>query len=253
MTPDAVPAASAGGDFTEPTLDYWQELHREVPARFSPAPPHRFGYPVRLPDGRVLVLPLRAVPPGERAVASLIANQASYAVVSALAGHMADLARGLGAGLVVGLPTLGLAFAAGVAERLGQPRYVPLGYSRKFWYRDDLSEPVVSLTSPEPGKRLRIDPNLLPLLQGRRVVVVDDAISTGATALAAIRLLGRLGIELAGVVVAMKQTRRWEAALAALAAEGRVVPPVRAVFAGPQFERRAEGWWPVEGTLAPLP
>ncbi len=246
--------------FTEPTLGYWQELHPEVPARFAAAPPHRFGYPVRLPDGRVLVLPLRAVPPGELAVASLIANQASHAVVAALAGHMADLARGLGAERVVGLPTLGLAFAAAVAERLGQPRYVPLGYSRKFWYRDDLSEPVASLTSPEPGKRLRIDPNLLPLLEGRRVVVVDDAISTGATALAAIQLLSRLGIVLAGVVVAMKQTRRWEAALAAGsdappdgAPLAGVVPPVRAVFAGPQFERRADGWWPVEGTLAPLP
>ena len=35
-----------------------------------------------------------------------------------------------------------LSFAALVAERLGQSRYVPLGYSRKFWYDDALSEPV---------------------------------------------------------------------------------------------------------------
>ena len=61
-------------------------------------------------------------------------------------------------------------------------RYVPLGYSRKFWYDDALSEPVHSITSPETGKRLRLDPNLLPLLDRRRTVLVDDAISTGATA-----------------------------------------------------------------------
>ncbi len=180
---------SEQGDFTEPTLAYWQELTGEVPARFSATPPFRFGYPVALPCGRILVLPLRALPDKKLAVASLIANQASHSVVAALADHMADEARWLGAELVVGLPTLGLAFAALVAERLGQPRYAPLGYSRKFWYDDALSEPVSSITSPEAGKRLRLDPNLVPLVRGRRVVIVDDAISTGTTAIAACRLL----------------------------------------------------------------
>jgi adenine/guanine phosphoribosyltransferase-like PRPP-binding protein len=75
-----------------------------------------------------------------------------------------------------------------VAERIGHCRYVPLGYSRKFWYDDSLSEPVSSITSPGAEKRLRLDPNLLPLLEDRRIVVVDDAISTGATAIAAIYL-----------------------------------------------------------------
>src|SRR5579859_3026631 len=135
--------------YTEPTTAYWQELTATIPARFPASPPHRFGYPVRLPCGRFLVLPLRRLPDDDRAVASLIANQASNAVVSALAGHMAALARELDAEVVVGLPTLGLAFASLVAERLGQPRYVPLGYSRKYWYDDALSEPVSSITSPE--------------------------------------------------------------------------------------------------------
>ncbi|MCK0197310.1 phosphoribosyltransferase [Ancylobacter sp. 6x-1] len=243
----------AGADFTEPTLGYWQALHDGVPAGVADTPPYRFGYPARLPDGRVLVLPLRAVPPGERAVASLIANQASHQVVGALAGHMAALARDLGTELVVGLPTLGLAFAAQVAERLGQTRYAPLGYSAKFWYREELSEPVSSLTSPGGGKRLRVDPNLLPLIEGRRVVIVDDAISTGATACAAVRLLARLGAEVAGIVVAMKQTRAWEEAVAGLAGEGLAVPPVRAVYGCPLFARFPEGWVPVEGTLPDAP
>lgn len=232
-------------DFTEPTLAYWQELTEAVPVRFSSAPPYRFGYPVRLPDGRVLVLPLRRLPDGEHAVASLIANQASHAVVAALADVMSGEARGLGADIVVGLPTLGLAFAAEVAERLGQTRYVPLGYSRKFWYADELSEPVSSITSPEAGKRLRLDPNLLPLIEGRRVVLVDDAISTGATAIAACRLLARAGAEVAGMVVAMKQTNRWVAAMDGV--------PVRAAYGCPRFVLREGGWWPEEGTLPVVP
>src|SRR5580704_8696602 len=204
------------GLFTEPTTGYWQELTADVPARFSAAPPYRFGYPVRLPDGRVLMLPLRQLPTDDLAVASLIANQASHPVLAALADHMAALARSFEAEIIVGLPTLGLVFASLVASRLGQPRYVPLGYSRKFWYDDALSEPVNSITSPDAGKFLRLDPNLLPLIKGRRVALVDDAISTGATTGAAVRLLHKIGAEVAGIIVAMKQTRRWEPSLRAL-------------------------------------
>ncbi|TCK30930.1 adenine/guanine phosphoribosyltransferase-like PRPP-binding protein [Ancylobacter aquaticus] len=236
-------------DFTEPTLSYWQELASDPPARFSFAPPHRHGYPVRLADGRVLVLPLRRLPDGVHAAASLIANQASHAVLSALADAMTDEARALQADCVVGLPTLGLSFAALVAERLGHSRYAPLGYSKKFWYRDELSEPVSSITSPEAGKRLRLDPNLLPLVKGRRVLLVDDAISTGATALAAFRLLERAGARLAGMVVAMKQTNRWIAAMAGVLAPEQV----RAAYGCPLFTLREDGWWPVEATLPDVP
>jgi len=220
---------TASEPYTEATTGYWQDLTPEIPARFPATPPYRFGYPATLPCGRVLVLPLRELPDGDRAVASLIANQASNLVVAALADHMATQARTFDAEIVVGLPTLGLAFASEVAERLGQPRYVPLGYSRKFWYDDGLSEPVSSITSPDAGKKLRLDPNLLPLIEGRRVVLIDDAISTGATALAAVRLLQKVGVEIAGMVVAMKQTNRWQASTTAL--------PVRAVFKCPLFQR----------------
>lgn len=236
-------------DFTEPTLTYWQELHDEVPPRFSAAPPHRYGYPVDLTGGNVLVLPLRRLPDGNHAVASLIANQASHDVVAALADIMADQARGLGADVVVGLPTLGLSFAALVAERLGQSRYVPLGYSRKFWYDNAFSEPVSSITSPEAGKKLRLDPNLVPLVEGRRIVLVDDAISSGATALAACRLMVRAGAEIAGIVVAMKQTNRWVVAM-----DG-VLPAsnIRAAYGCPRFTLREDGWWPIEATMPEVP
>jgi len=236
---------TASEPYTEATTGYWQDLTPEIPARFPATPPYRFGYPATLPCGRVLVLPLRNLPDGDRAVASLIANQASNLVVAALADHMATQARTFDAEIVVGLPTLGLAFASEVAERLGQPRYVPLGYSRKFWYDDALSEPVSSITSPDAGKKLRLDPNLLPLIEGRRAVLIDDAISTGATALAAVRLLQKVGVEIAGMVVAMKQTNRWQASTTAL--------PVRAVFGCPLFQRGEGGWIPLAETQPDIP
>jgi adenine/guanine phosphoribosyltransferase-like PRPP-binding protein len=235
--------------FTEATTNYWQDLTPDVPSRFSAIPPFRFGYPVRLPCGRFLVLPLRRLPDGNRAVASLIANQASHVVVAALADHMATQAKTLCADILVGLPTLGLAFASLVAERLGQSRYVPLGYSRKFWYDDALSEPVTSITSPGAGKLLRLDPNMLPLIEGRRVALVDDAISTGATAVAAVRLLQNAGVEIAGMTVAMKQTNRWQAPMSALTAP----LPVRAVYGCPLFELGDGGWWPIAETQPAVP
>jgi adenine/guanine phosphoribosyltransferase-like PRPP-binding protein len=235
--------------YTEPTTGYWQDLTAEIPPRFGASPPYRFGYPVRLPCGRFLVLPLRRLPDGDRAVASLIANQASNVVVAALADHIAAQARELDAEIIVGLPTLGLAFASLVAERLGQSRYVPLGYSRKFWYDDALSEPVSSITSPEAGKQLRLDPNLRSLVEGRRVVLVDDAISTGATAVAAVRLLQKIGVDVAGMVVAMKQTNRWEAAVTALSTP----LAVRAVYGCPLFQSSATGWMPLTETQPAVP
>src|ERR1700722_2616893 len=239
----------ASETYTEPTTGYWQELTPEIPARFSATPPYRFGYPVDLPCGRILVLPLRQLPDGHRAVASLIANQASNTVVSALADHMATQARAQDAEIIVGLPTLGLAFASLVAERLGQTRYVPLGYSRKFWYDDALSEPVVSITSPEAGKLLRMDPNLRSLIEARRVVLIDVAISSGVTAVAAMRLLHKIGADVAGMVVAMKQTNRWETAVATLS------PPllVRAVYGCPLFLRSDAGWIPLTDTQPAVP
>src|SRR5262245_40985307 len=105
--------------FIEPTTAYWQVITPAVPARFSAAPPFRYGYPVRLPCGRFLVLPLRQLAGSREAIASLIVNQASHDVASELAGHMANEARNVGADCIVGLPTLGLGLAAMVAQRLG--------------------------------------------------------------------------------------------------------------------------------------
>ena len=150
---------------------------------------------------------------------------------------------GLGAGplaaafqpaVVVGLPTLGLAFAPGVARGLGQANFVPLGYSRKFWYEEALSVPIRSITTPGDGKRLYIDPLILPRLAGRRVLVVDDVASTGASLTAAGTLLAGLGVELVGCVVAMRQGAQ------------DMPLPVRSVFQTPRFALQPDGWWPVQ-------
>ena len=239
-------------DYVKPTNGFWQEILPADDPLGDPGgqaeAPYRYGYPALLPDGRFLVLPLRRLPDGGRAVASLIANQASFAVTEALAGHMADKARAIGADLVIGVPTLGLVFAPTVARLLGHSNFVPLGYSRKFWYRDELSEPVQSITSPGARKSVFIDPNMLPRLKGKRVAVVDDAVSSGTTLLSVLSLLERLDCTMAGIVVAMKQGVGWRARLNER--DPALAGMVHGAFAAPVFERVEGGWAPVPGTLA---
>ncbi|MEO8523903.1 MAG: phosphoribosyltransferase [Caldimonas sp.] len=233
-----------GSPWIRPTTGFWQRLEplAEWHGRWSP--PWRHGVPVRVPaepEERVLFLPIRALPnSSDRGVASLIANQASLDVADALTKTMGRLATPLDAEVVVGLPTLGFVFACGVARSLGHTRWVPLGYSRKFWYDEALSTEVASITTPGPGKRLYLDPNQLALVRGRRVLLVDDALSSGQTVQQVWTLMEHLGAEVAGVVVAMRQGERWRAALGHERAQR-----VHGVFDSPLLELRDHGWWPM--------
>ena len=203
-------------------------------------PPWRFGVPVAVAPGRWLLLPIRPRPgAGDRAVASLIANQASFEVADALADAMTMRAAPLAADAVVGLPTLGMVFAPRIARNLGHTRWVPMGYSRKFWYDEALSAPVRSLTTPDQAKRIFLDPNQRACIDGRRVVIVDDAVSTGGTAAAVWTLLESLGAQVAGLVVAMRQGEAWRDALGADRAAR-----VHGVFDSPLLRLRDDGWHP---------
>jgi adenine/guanine phosphoribosyltransferase-like PRPP-binding protein len=211
--------------------DFWQGL---LPAGAAPPPPWRGAFPARLPDGRVLALPIRSLGDGAQGIASLILNQASFAVEEALADALAERLAAHAPEVVAGLPTLGLSLARAVAARLGHARYVPLGTSRKFWYDPALSVEMSSITSPGGGKRLYLDPRMLPLLEGRRVVLVDDVISSGRSIGAGLSLLALAGLRPVAVGAAMLQTTRWQAALEGL--------PVEGVLRSPLLRRAGEGW-----------
>jgi adenine/guanine phosphoribosyltransferase-like PRPP-binding protein len=225
------------GHFTEATTGHWQRIVA-ADAVERPDAPWRFGYPARLPDGRVLMLPIRqlAAEPAH-AVASLLVNHASLEVVDTLGAMLAQRLAPQAPELVIGLPTLGLTLAPVVARALGHARYLPMGYSRKFWYDEALSAPVHSITSPTPGKRIYLDPHLRPLIEGRRLVLVDDAVSTGTTLLAAWELIESLGGDVVACGVAMLQGRRWVDKLGAERA-ARVV----GVFESPLLKAVPDGW-----------
>jgi hypothetical protein len=150
---------------------FWQDI---VPAgTFDPAPADGFvdGFPASLPDGRQLLLPIRVLPgDGSAAVASLIINQASFAV-------------------------------------------------------------------EDQQKTIYLDPRSLPLLEGRRVAVVDDVISSGTSMTAVLSLLERADVAPVAIAAAMLQGSKWRAALAAW--QDRIVAPLASL----RLSRTESGRW----------
>ena len=104
----------------------------------------------------------------------------------AAVGHLAGRARSGGAQAIAGMEARGFIFGAAVAVELGVG-FVPVRKPGKL--------PVATIGvdyNLEYGTdRLEIDPGAIA--EGQRVVIVDDLIATGGTALAATELLRRAG------------------------------------------------------------
>ncbi|KWT85512.1 phosphoribosyltransferase [Agrobacterium tumefaciens str. B6] len=233
MPPSASPAAHSPAAPHE----FWQDIL--PPATFGTAGPHSSFFPAELDDGRQICLPVRPLADGEHALASLIVNQASFAVLEALAADLAAKLATFNADVVIGLPTLGLTLAAAVARHLGHSRYVPLGTSRKFWYLEELSVPMSSITTRQE-KRLYIDPRMLPLIENRRVALVGDVISSGSSIVSGLALPAASGIRPAVIGAAMLQSDRWREKIAAFGPEWP--ERVRGVFATPLLTKAEDGW-----------
>ena len=211
-------------------MEYWQNF-APLPEPLPEVWQDSYAAPMR--DGNALLLPLRDY--GATAIAGLIVNQAAFSVVDTLVEWMAADVRHLGADIVVGLPTLGHTLGAGVARALGHDNWVAPGTTRKLWYDEALSVATRSVTSPGEGRSMWLDPRLLRRLAGRRVLLVDDVISTGSSAQAGITLLARAGITPVGFAVAMSQGHEWRNSW-----NPRL--PLIAAFETPIFERSRDGW-----------
>ena len=84
---------------------------------------------------------------------------------------------------------------------------------------------------------------MLPLLEGRRVALIDDVISSGASIVSGLNLLSACSIEPIVIGAAMLQSDRWRGRLAAMGPHW----PARTigVFSTPILEKTADGRWRV--------
>lgn len=108
--------------------------------------------------------------------------------LAATVAHLADRASAAGAVMIAGMEARGFIFGAAAAARLGVG-FVPVRKPGK------LPVPTLGIDyALEYGRdRLEIDPGAIR--PGEKVVIIDDLIATGGTALAATELLRQAGAE----------------------------------------------------------
>ena len=108
--------------------------------------------------------------------------------LAAAVGHLASLAQDAGAEAVAGMEARGFIFGAAVAVEIGAG-FVPVRKPGKL----PVETIGVDYALEYGADRLEIDPTAVG--QDQRVVIVDDLIATGGTALAAVELLRRAGAQ----------------------------------------------------------
>ncbi len=118
-----------------------------------------------------------------RDITTLIGHGAGFATTVDM---LADKAKASGAEAVAGMEARGFIFGAAVAAKLALP-FIPIRKPGK------LPIPVISVEyALEYGTdRLEMDPEAIQ--QGQNVVIIDDLIATGGTAIAASQLLRQAG------------------------------------------------------------
>src|SRR5580704_12904401 len=148
--------------------------------------------------------------------------------------ELAELMRPAEPEIVVSVATMGIPLAIEASRALGLDDYVILHKTPKIHLGESWAEPVFSITT-DKEQRLRLDPARVDVVRGKRVAVVDDVISTGASLGAALRLVRRIGAEPVIIGALMTEGGAWRAAL------GADADNVRALGAMPLFHPAADG------------
>jgi adenine phosphoribosyltransferase len=104
-----------------------------------------------------------------------------------------DAARPLGVTKVVGIDARGFLFGAAVAYQLGVG-FVPVRKKGKLPYRCETA--AYALEYGEAIAEMHVD----ALQPGERVVLIDDLLATGGTAAASIKLIQKVGAEVAAAL-----------------------------------------------------
>ncbi len=110
--------------------------------------------------------------------------------------------------IVATVATMGIPVCVEVTRHLGLDQYVILHKTPKIHLADAVFEPVRSITT-DADQRLLFDRARIPDVAGRRVAIVDDVVSTGASTGAALRLLRGVGAEVVVIGTLVTEGSQW--------------------------------------------
>ncbi|MDE3007607.1 MAG: adenine phosphoribosyltransferase [Acidobacteriota bacterium] len=146
------------------------------------------------------------------ALALLITVDMGVRFMSQAGEELAEILRPFDVDIVATVATMGIPLAVEVTRHLGLDQYVILHKTPKIHLADAVSEPVRSITT-NADQRLLFDRARVPDVEGKRVAIVDDVISTGASTGAALRLLRRVGADVAVIGTLVTEASLWKEAL----------------------------------------
>ncbi len=136
--------------------------------------------------------------------------------------------------VVATVATMGIPLAVEVTRYLGLDQYVVLHKTPKIHLADAVTEQVRSITT-DVEQRLLFDRARIPDVDGKRVAIVDDVISTGASTGASLRLLRRVGANIVAIGTLVTEAGLWRTAL------GDDASMVRALGSIPVFRPDGSG------------
>ena len=148
--------------------------------------------------------------------------------------ELADIIRPYEVDIVATVATMGIPLVVEVTRHLGLDQYIILHKTPKIHLADAVSEPVRSITT-DAEQRLLFDRARIKDVKGKRVAIVDDVISTGASTGAALRLLRGVGADIVTIGTLVTEASLWRDAL------GPDAKMVRALGSIPVFRPDGSG------------
>ena len=168
------------------------------------------------------------------ALALLITVDMGVEFMSQAGSELADILRPYNVDIVATVATMGIPVAVEVTRHLGLDQYVILHKTPKIHLADAVSETVRSITT-DAEQRLLFDRARIKDVEGRRVAIVDDVISTGASTGTALRLLRGVGAEVIVIGTLVTEASLWRTSL------GDDAQMVRALGSIPVFRPDGSG------------
>ncbi len=170
----------------------------------------RRGYEVKI-GSQLVNLPV--VPLGDDlALALLITVDMGVDFMARAGAELAAILRPHDVDIVATVATMGIPLAVEVTRHLGLDQYVILHKTPKIHLADAVTETVRSITT-DGEQRLLFDRARIKDVEGHRVAIVDDVISTGASTGAALRLLRRIGANVVAIGTLVTEASVWRTAL----------------------------------------
>jgi len=148
--------------------------------------------------------------------------------------ELAEILRPYNVDIVATVATMGIPVAIEVTRALGLDQYVILHKTPKIHLADAVREPVRSITT-DADQQLLFDRVRISDVQGKRVAIVDDVISTGASTGAALRLLRSVGADVVAIGTLVTEASVWRTSL------GEDAEKVRALGSIPIFRPDGQG------------